>query len=86
MLVDGAQGSTTTDLGGCHASVFVSGALLNHGSGCSGFCGGFDSHGSLNCGAFEAIFPLPLAAPIAAEAEQAFNQSSVDDPDATDGE
>lgn len=70
-MLDGAHGSTTADLAGCHASVFVSGALLNHGSGWSGFCC-FDNHGSFNGAAFDATLPtlptlpLPFAAAVAA--------------------
>lgn len=85
-MLDGAQGSTTADLAGCHASVFASGALVNHGSGWSGFCC-FDNHGSFNGAALDATLPFPLAAAVAAfNRWSSCNQSSVDDPDATDGE
>lgn len=78
----GAQGSTTPDfeLAGCHASLFVSGALFSHGSGCSVFVGGFVNHGSLNCDAAGATLPFPLAVGLFC------SQPSFDDPDATDGE
>lgn len=49
-LPGGAHGSTTPDfeLDDCCQVSFDSGGLVSHGSGCSGFDGGFDSHGSLN--------------------------------------
>lgn len=76
LLPAGAHGSTTPDFEpGCCQDSLVSGALLNHGSGCSGF--GFESHGSFNGAAFDA--KLPFAALFC-------SQASFDDPDATDGE
>lgn len=74
----GAHGSAAAGLFDCQAS-FVSGALFCHGFG--SFGGGFDSHGSFDCDALDATFPLPFAA-----AALFCSQPSFDDPDATDGE